>query len=260
MMSSTSKPSVTSSFDRKTTYAALSDAVEVLLSFGALMLRAGNTATRTREWIEVLARKLGFDAVSVSLSLDSITASVRRSGERATIMREIGPSGINAWRIAELEQLAKTLGPGQAPREIAVRLAEIESTTPRYSSVQIAAAVGVASGAFAFLNGGAALEMIAAAIGGGIGQWARSWLSHRRLNQYGAAALSAIAASGLYVLAAALAGDAGLGFAHYPAGFIASVLFLIPGFPLIAALFDLLQLQTVAAVSRLAYGVMILLA
>jgi uncharacterized membrane protein YjjB (DUF3815 family) len=37
-------------------------------------------------------------------------------------------------------------------------------------------------------------------------------------------------------------------------------LFLIPGFPLIAALFDLLQYQTVAAVSRLAYGVMILLA
>jgi uncharacterized membrane protein YjjB (DUF3815 family) len=69
-----------------------------------------------------------------------------------------------------------------------------------------------------------------------------------------------MAASGLYVLAAALAGDAGLGFAHYAAGFIASVLFLIPGFPLIAALFDLLQLQTVAAVSRLAYGVMILLA
>src|SRR5262249_40522987 len=51
-----------------------------------------------------------------------------------------------------------------------------------------------------------------------------------------------------------------LGFAPYRAGFIASVLFLIPGFPLIAALFDLLQLQTVAAVSRLAYGVMILLA
>ena len=65
----------------------------------------------------------------------------------------------------------------------------------------------------------------------------------------------------MYVLAAVvLARTAGFGFAHYPAGFIASVLFLIPGFPLIAALFDLLQYQTVAAVSRLAYGVMILLA
>jgi uncharacterized membrane protein YjjB (DUF3815 family) len=57
-----------------------------------------------------------------------------------------------------------------------------------------------------------------------------------------------------------LAQHVGLGLAHYPAGFIASVLFLIPGFPLIAGLFDLLQFQTVAAVSLLAYGVMILLA
>jgi uncharacterized membrane protein YjjB (DUF3815 family) len=126
--------------------------------------------------------------------------------------------------------------------------------------VWIAAAVGVASGGFAFINGAAAPEMVAAAIGGGIGQGLRSWLSRRQLNQYGAAALSAIAASGVYVLAAALAGHVGFGLAHYPAGFIASVLFLVPGFPLIAGLFDLLQYQTVAAVSRLAYGVMILLA
>jgi uncharacterized membrane protein YjjB (DUF3815 family) len=37
------------------------------------------------------------------------------------------------------------------------------------------------------------------------------------------------------------------------------VLFLVPGFPLIAALFDLLQQQTIAALSRLAHGMMILL-
>jgi uncharacterized membrane protein YjjB (DUF3815 family) len=85
-------------------------------------------------------------------------------------------------------------------------------------------------------------------------------MAHRQLNQYGAAASSAIAASGIYVLVAALAHSAGIEFANYPAGFIASVLFLIPGFPLVAALFDLLQFQTVAAVSRMAYGIMILLA
>jgi uncharacterized membrane protein YjjP (DUF1212 family) len=241
--------------------AALSEAVDVLLFFGASMLRAGNTATRTREWIEVIARKMGFDAVSVGLSLDSITASARRDGEWTTTMREIGPPGINAGRIAELEQLAKTAAPRLAPREIAARLSEIESTAPRYSSVLIAAAVGAASGGFAFLNGAAVPELIAATIGGGVGQCLRSWLSRRQVNHYSAAALSAVAASGMYVLAAmVLARAAGFGFAHYPAGFIASVLFLIPGFPLIAALFDLLQYQTVAAVSRLAYGVMILLA
>lgn len=261
-MSSTSQTNVTSYLDTKDSGPSeeTGDAVGVLMWFGALMLRAGNTATRTREWIDVIARQMGFAAVAVSLSLDSITVSVRRSGEWVTTMREIGPPGINAWRIAELEQLARTVGPGDMPRDIAARLAKIESTAPRYSTVTIATAVGAASAGFAFLNGAATREMIAAAIGGGIGQWLRLLMSHRQLNQYGAAALSAIVASGIYVLAAALARYAGFGFAHYPAGFIASVLFLIPGFPLIAGLFDLLQYQTVAAMSRLAYGVMILLA
>jgi hypothetical protein len=36
------------------------------------------------------------------------------------------------------------------------------------------------------------------------------------------------------VLVAALASSLGFEFTHYPAGFIASVLFLVPGFPLIA--------------------------
>jgi uncharacterized membrane protein YjjB (DUF3815 family) len=67
-------------------------------------------------------------------------------------------------------------------------------------------------------------------------------------------------ASGVYVVAAAVGSHLGFRFTHFPAGFIASVLFLIPGFPLIAGLFDLLQYQTVAGVSRLAYGVMMLLA
>jgi uncharacterized membrane protein YjjP (DUF1212 family) len=253
---------VTSVSDRQhqPTSTALTEAADVLLWFGAVMLRAGNTAIRTREWIEVLAHKMGFDAVSVNLSLDSISASVRRSGEWATTMREIGSPGINAWRIAELERLARTAGLGTVPREIAVKLAEIESAKAQYSGVHSTAAVGVASGAFAFLNGAATPELIAAAVGGAIGQWLRSWLLHRQLNQYGVAVLSAATASGMYVLAAALAGYIGFRFAHYPAGFVASVLFLIPGFPLIAALFDLLQYQTVAAVSRLAYGVMMLLA
>lgn len=245
--------------DREDRTFPLSGAVDALLRFGALMLRSGNTAARTREWMEVVARKMGLDAVSVSLSLDSITASVGRAGEGVTTMREVGPPGINASRIVELEQLAKTMEPGQMPRDIAAALAEIESTPLLYSSAQIAAAVGLASGGFAFLNGAAAVEMVASAIGGGIGQWIRSWMTRRGLNQYGAAALSATVASGVYMLASALARHANFEFAHYPAGFIASVLFLIPGFPLIAALFDLLQFQTVAAVSRLAYGVMILL-
>ena len=137
-MSSTSGTRGTPPLDRQDRISPLSGAVDVLLRFGALMLRSGNTAARTREWIELM--------------------------------------------VAELEQLAKTVEPGQTPRDIAARLAEIETTPPRYSSVQIAAAVGLASGGFAFLNGAAVVEMIASAIGGGIGQWSRSWMARRGLN------------------------------------------------------------------------------
>jgi uncharacterized membrane protein YjjP (DUF1212 family) len=248
----------TSSIDGEAAPAELADAVDVLLRFGAAMLRAGNTAIRTREWLQVLARKMGFDAVSVALSLDSITVSVLRSGAIATAMCEIGHPGVNVRRIGELEQLVKSLGPGIGIQEIAAGIVRIEAIPALYSSVQIAAAVGMASGAFAFLNGAALPEMVATAIGGGLGQSSRFWLA-RRINHYGAAALSAATASGVFVLVAAFERAAGLELAHYPAGFIASVLFLVPGFPLIAALFDLLQLQTVAAVSRLASGVVLLL-
>jgi hypothetical protein len=53
------------------TSAVINDEAEVLLWFGASVLAAGNTASRTREWIDVPAHKMGFDTVSVNLSFES---------------------------------------------------------------------------------------------------------------------------------------------------------------------------------------------
>jgi uncharacterized membrane protein YjjP (DUF1212 family) len=229
----------------------------VLLLFGVAMLRAGNTAYRTDEWIEDISRKLAFESVSVSQSLDSIIVTVRRSGEQITVMREIGPPAVNVSRIGRLEQLAKAVGPGSAPSEISAKLAKIESEPATYSAWLIVLAVGAASCGFAFINGAAAFELFAAGVAGAVGQWFRMWLSRNRYNQFGIAALTALTACGVYVLLATLTG---LEIANFPAGFMASVLFLVPGFPLVGGLFDLLQYKTVSGVSRLAYGMMILLA
>jgi len=163
-------------------------------------------------------------------------------------------------RIIGLEQIVKNATVGVSPDEIAIQLAKLETRTHLYPRPAICMAMGVASGAFAFLNGAAALEASAAAVGGSTGQWLRSWLSRWHFNQYGSATLSAAAATGSYACVAALLGHYGWTFGHYPAGFIGSVLFLVPGFPLVAALFDLLHYQTLAAVSRFIYGAMMLLA
>jgi uncharacterized membrane protein YjjB (DUF3815 family) len=64
--------------------------------------------------------------------------------------------------------------------------------------------------------------------------------------------------SGLYCLLIAAMGST-FSPAH-AAGFIFSVLFLVPGFPLVGSLLDLVQHQTVAALARLGYAFMVLLA
>jgi len=237
------------------------DPFEVLLWFGCVTLNAGGPAFRVREWMGELARKMGFSALSVSFSLNCIIASVHRGGERVTLMREIEPPGINSWKIGELEQLAHAVRPGQSPSDIALKISKIEATPPRYSVAQTAAAMGAACGAFAFLNGGGGLEVVAAGIGGSGGQLLRSLLHSRtQINHFGITALCAVAASGIYALIAIVSTQIGLSNARHTAGLISSVLFLIPGFPLVAALLDLLKYQTLVAVTRFAHSAMILLA
>jgi uncharacterized membrane protein YjjB (DUF3815 family) len=240
--------------------AAAEDGLDALLQFAALLLRSGGTATRTQMLVRTLAGKMGPDPLSIGISFDSVIASTRRAGRHVTALREVGPPAVNASRIMALEELVTTLGPGSSPRMISDGVARIERSGRLYSGAAIAASVSAASGGFAFLNGAAPTAMIAAALAGGIGQYSRLQLSHRQVNHYASAALSAIVASALYHLATHAMTRLGQDSPDNGGGFIASVLFLIPGVPLISGLFDLLQVQTVAALSRLAYGLTVLLA
>ena len=152
------------------------------------------------------------------------------------------------------------VGFGFSQHDITIKLAEIEATAPAYSLPTIAVMIGTACGGFAFLNGAGMLEVMAAAIAGAAGQAVRAWLSRRQLTQYAVAALCALLASAIYSLIAFIAVQVGLGLEHHTSGLFASVLFLVPGFPLVAALLDLLKYQTAAAITRFAHCAMILLA
>jgi uncharacterized membrane protein YjjP (DUF1212 family) len=239
--------------------AALTEALGTLMRYGAALLRAGDTAFRVRQWMNVIATRMDVDALAVQIALGQMTATARRGGEQVTLASEIAPLGVDASRIGALEQLARGSRSGITPQELAADLAAIEAAPPLYPLAATLAAVGIASGAFCYLNGGHPLEIIAAMVGGGIGQGARSLLFRRHVNQYAVTALCAILASGVYCLMAAAWSGMGFPQVQHAAGFISSVLFLVPGFPLVAGLNDLLQHQTVAGVSRLAYGTMLLL-
>jgi uncharacterized membrane protein YjjP (DUF1212 family) len=235
------------------------EALDVLLRFGRLMMQAGDTAFRVRESMGALSDRLGIEALAVQIALNGLTASARQGGDLVTITCEVGPPGINAWRIAALERLAHEGGGDLTPDALARELDAIEAVPALRSIATVAIAIGLASGAFSYLNGGDSLGTAMAVVAGGFGQSLRALLLRHRGNQYAVTALTTVATASLYCIGIATLGATGFGPGH-AAGFIFSVLFLVPGFPLVASLLDAVQHQPVASLSRLFYSTMILLA
>ena len=233
--------------------------LEEVLRFGSLMLSAGETAFRVRRSMQILARRLGFESVSVQLVASNLIASGWRNGEIATQVCDVAVPRVDTQRMGALEALTRGVRFEMTDREFASRLDTIENTPIRYSIFQTAAAVAVACGAFAILNSAPWVEVAACVIGGGVGQGLRSSLIRRRFNQYAVTELCALVASAVYCLAAGSAHRAGFGLGHSSVGLVSSVLFLIPGFPLVTALLDQLQHETAAALSRLAHAIMFVL-
>ena len=235
------------------------EALDVLLRFGRLMMQAGDTAFRVRESMGTLSNRLGIEALAVQISLNGLTASARQGGDLVTITCEVGPPGINAWRVATLERLAHEGSGGLTPDALAKELDAIEAVPALRSIATVAIAIGLASGAFSYLNGGDTLGTAMAVVAGGFGQSLRALLLRHRGNQYAVTALVTVVTASLYCIGIATLGASGFGPGH-AAGFIFSVLFLVPGFPLVASLLDAVQHQPIAALSRLFYATMILLA
>ncbi len=237
----------------------LSESLDVLLRYGALLLRAGDAAFRVHDDVQRLANRLGIAQLDLLVTVTGMTATARHDDEMVTLARQVGPLGINAWRLGALERLADEAPTDLTPDMLGARLDDIEAASPEHAVATVAVAVGCASAAFAYLNGANLAGVLATFVAGAVGQWLRSILLGRHFNQFAVTAFCALAAGGLYAIVAALLGRAGLEPGH-GVGMIAAVLFLIPGFPLVAALLDLLQHQVTAGVVRLAYGMCLMLA
>lgn len=236
------------------------ESLEALLLYGEQLLKAGSTAYRTRRAIDILASKMGIEALSLEISFRSIAATAKRRGETVTLIREIVYPGVNSSRLMELHLLATAAPDGVLATDLIEGLKRIEAAVHRHSPAATSVAVGLACGAFAFLNGGALTEMVTASIAGGLGQRLRARLMHRHLSPYGTYAICGLVASTIYVMLANLLVHLGLDSeTRHAAGFVSAVLFLVPGFPMISAVLDLLQHETTVGLSRLAYVLMLML-
>ena len=102
--------------------------LDVVLRFGAAMLRSGDTAFRVREAMGLLAKALGIEHLAVHITIGGMTATAQAGGETVTLAREVAPLGVDASRIAALERLARTSKPGLTAEALAAEIDAIEAT------------------------------------------------------------------------------------------------------------------------------------
>ena len=153
-------------------------------------------------------------------------------------------------------------GDSSAPltvRQVHDRLDLIKNRKPLYKPWFAGLASAVACASFAFLLGGGAYDMLGAFIGAGIGHYVRRRMFMHHLNHF-VVTFIAVAVGALSCIASLrIVGCFDPSALYHNTAYIGSVLFVIPGFPLITGGLDIAKIDFPSGIQRLCYTMAIIL-
>lgn len=224
-----------------------------------MLLAAGAGSYRVKDSMRRAAESLGLHQHRAQVTLTEITTTAHDGEQVRTEVIEQREVGVNADRIDALAGVVERLGRGTTAAALEDALDVVERTPPRYGAVLNALAVALACAAFAFLNDGGPIVCAAVLVAAGLGQTVRRRLQHARLNKFAITALSAALSSSVYVGIVLGLERFGVADTSHEAGLISAVLYLVPGFPLVTGVLDLVRMDLSAGVARLAYVTVTLL-
>jgi uncharacterized membrane protein YjjP (DUF1212 family) len=227
---------------------------------GQLMLESGTASYRVKQAMRAVARSVGIDEPRHHVSFTELAATSRRGRIFRTEVAEAKGFHVNVDRIMRLDRFRRTLPPRASADEIHGRLDTIAAHGSLYPSWAFAVFAGLACAAFAVLNRALPFEVAVVFVAAFLGQVVRRALVGRHFNLFGAAVVSAAVASVAYLAGVALINVSGEGLTTHAAGYISSVLFLLPGFALITGALDMANMDLRAGIERIAYGTMITMA
>jgi uncharacterized membrane protein YjjP (DUF1212 family) len=208
--------------------------VEMALEAALIVMQnGGSTAAADRSFTNVLAgyKKEGVSAV---WRLDFIAASSTGEGQASTAVRTVGPIGVNLARASEVAVLGERVAKGEvATATLGAELARIRTLPSPYNRWVTITAAACTAAFFSQIAGGDWGSLAIAFVAGAVGQFLRSLLQARKL---AVAPVTLICG----VLSACIASvGLRLGFSQVaPATLIASVIYVVPGLPLINGFVD----------------------
>ena len=171
-------------------------------------------------------------------------------------------TGVNTSKLNRLENFINDFPTKEkylSGEQLHSYLDEIERIHGLYSPIALGFAAALACGAFTFLLGGGPVEMLLTFCGAGIGNFVRCKLTKHHFTLFLGITASVAAACMVYAALLKLTEVLfGISLEH-EAGYICSMLFIIPGFPFITSGIDLAKLDMRSGLERLTYAMIIIL-
>lgn len=242
--------------------ATLKEKTTLVGRVGLMFLGVGTGAWRIRESMNTIARALGVTC-SADIGLLSLDYTCFDGSESYSECLALHSSGVNTDKLWSLEVFVREF-PSKVDKlsveQIHQILDELKKKPGNYKPWNVGLASAIACCAFTFLLGGGLPEMILAFIGAGLGNWLRRKMLDKHIALLGCIIASVAFACCAYV------GCFHLGHLIWPnffkeinrAGYICSMLFIIPGFPLITGGIDLAKQDMRSGLERLAYAIFII--
>ena len=230
----------------------------VVLRLGQMLLAAGAGSYRVKASMRTCAEAVGIEKHHAQVTFTEVVATAYANGTFRTELAEQRLLGVNADRIDRITNyLASIEGTQVLVEDVDKALDEIEGVKPLYGWLANALASGLACAAFAFLNAGGWVECSVVAIAAFIGQFLRRQMLKRHMNHFGVWMVCGGVAASAYILCVYLAQKyMGIEPTHQ-AGFISALLFLVPGFPLVTGIIDLVRHDFAGGIQRIVYVAML---
>lgn len=234
---------------------------ELLLDFADSLLGAGAQTSRVLRNVCRLAESFGCGVHLLVLPRTLMMTLHRGNGEPLTVVRKTRPPSLNFRVLSELRILTwEVFKNGLSPAECRSRYEKILRETPRLSGLPLWLLVALANASFCYLlggyqlaNGGVRSSLVVFA-GTFLGFAVRAFLTKKRVNHLIVFVLSAFVAS---FVAGVCAHE--LQF-HTDLAVSTSVLFLVPGVPLLNGVVDLMEGHVLAGLSRIVNATCLVLA
>jgi len=201
-----------------------------------VMQNGGSTVMADRTFTNIL-KGYKQDGVSAAWRLDFVAANSVAEGQSSTVLRPVGPIGVNLNRASEAEILGERVAKGEvSPDAVVSEIERIKALAPPYNRWVMIVAAACTAAFFSQIPGGDWGAFGIAFVAAGVGQFLRSLLQARKL-----AVAPVTLVSGVLSACIACVG-LWLGLSQIaPATLIASVIYMVPGLPLINGFVDMVS-------------------